>query len=157
MITLLESSLSKKKVLEILDFTRPKTLKLDIDYKIIEVDDFGFKGFFEFWYNKTGFEITIYYGNKSQFPFFVQRTKNKQELGYLSDYWLISSVEAIVFTTAHEQKHSLQFQNNQFRMCYRNQSKYDKFLSERDADKYGLKKLNEWREYNNYSIEEIIL
>lgn len=152
MLKIIKSSFSKKKILKLLEFSRPKSLKLDAHYKIREVTSYTFRGEFRFEYlrPKETLQILICYGKSSKYryPQYVERGGEQKKLGYRTG-WILNSVEeSFIYIASHESRHLLQYQNNMFRIREMGRTKKDRYLAEVDAEKYAMKKLREWRKLN---------
>jgi hypothetical protein len=151
-VTIIKSSFSKRKIQKLLDFSRPKSLKLTADYKVREVSTYAFRGECKFLFNiKTGkckFDILICYGSgkgEYSYPQLVERLKKEEKLGYLSNFTLDSIEAAFIYVASHECRHLLQIQKGWFGWRNARQTKFNKRWAETDADLYAIRKLKEWR------------
>lgn len=136
-----QTKVSTNKIKEIIRFVRPKNTTLP-KIKIRSVTSFCFYGAY-YYGNGTDERIYTSVGPYDKFPNFITRSRISQKEGYLSDFWLNSKEEALVYLLAHETRHCFQDQNpNAPRIGYKN--RHQKF-SETDADTYALQKLKSWR------------
>lgn len=146
MITILNSSIPRYRVLEILDFSWPKGFKVEVDYRIKEVKSYILNGGFGYWFkNNEDFIIEVKYGCKDQYPTWVERTNKDVKDGYLKRLYIESAELCLLYVLSHENRHMYQHVNDLFNIRYPHQTKKDKYDAEVDAEKYALKMVRKWR------------
>ncbi len=124
-----KSNFSEKTINKIVRFVRPKNIILP---KITVKNSKSWK-FYGYYIPGQVKKIVVGVGRCNNFPSFIRRYKNTLKSGYLTDFWFKSKEEALVYLLAHELTHYLQHLEHKYN------------FSEKQADEYALKKLDQWR------------
>lgn len=146
-----KSKISTKRILKLIEFCRPKNLKLP---KIIVKNcrDQTKAYDCEFFFDTQNPYIVFRFNDATFYPFEYKMSEAKKEReGYLGNYFFANKTECLIYIFAHELNHAATFLKPSKQCLFYLKSP----KIERLADLFALRKLEKYRELKEAGIDPL--